>query len=89
MSAWRHANAIGGRVAETTTEHEAALRAAGVPDNGDYLTDGTRLVQVVKVHSQGSIEIEDAIDGRVTLLGPYEYEAEWRVVNWRGADGDS
>jgi hypothetical protein len=68
-------------VAETT--EQAALQAAGVPDNGDYLTDGRRLVLVRKVHSQGSIEVEDAIDGRVMLLGPYEYEAEWRVVNWR------
>lgn len=72
----------------TATEHAAALQAAGVPDNGDYLTDGRRLVLVVMVHSQGSIEVEDAIDGRVTLLGPYEYEAEWRVVNWRHPDGD-
>lgn len=72
-------------MAETT--EQAALLAAGVPDNGDYLTDGRRLVLVLKVHSQGSIEVEDAIDGRVTLLGPYEYEAEWRVVNWRHPDG--
>lgn len=73
----------------TATEQAAALQAAGVPDNGDYLTDGARLVLVVMVHSQGSIEVEDAIDGRVTLLGPYEYEAEWRVVNWRHPDGSA
>lgn len=51
-----------------------------VPDNGDYLTDGRRLAMVVKVHTSGAVEIEDAVTEDHRLLTFAEYEANWRKV---------
>jgi hypothetical protein len=63
------------------TEHETL--APGMPDLGDYLTDGKRLVQVVWMHASGSIEVEDAATEAVTSISPHEFHLHWRVVSRR------
>ena len=54
---------------------------AGVPDHEDFLTDGMRLVQVLRVGMR-SVEAEDAKTGEVIRI-PFGSLPDWRVVRWR------
>lgn len=64
----------------STTSAPSGTAERLVPDNGDYLTNGKRLVMVLKVHGSGAIQVEDAATDEVRLLTFAEYQANWRKV---------
>lgn len=70
---------------ETATKRKRATKSVFVPSEGDFLTDGTRLVEVIGQERTG-YRIRDArtdLDSDAPeVLGVFEVARSWSLVVW-------